>query len=123
MNEGILAKYRVLRTKQMEGLVAENCYAKKSYTFLEAEQCENFHMINDYKLNLINSFWKDHVPKHVLSYKSCITETGIEQMETIAEKDKAFADCHENWVKDFKNVQSQDLELRARKLFGKNLEA
>ena len=54
--------------RQLEGLVAENCYGKKSFSYLEAEQCEKFHMTNDYKLNLINSFWKDHVPKHVLSY-------------------------------------------------------
>ena len=68
LHEGILAKYQVLRTKQLEGIVAENCYGKKSYSYLEAEQCEKFHFKNDYKLNLIDSFWKDHAPKHVLSY-------------------------------------------------------
>ena len=123
LEEGILTKYRVLRTKQLEGLVSENCYSKKSYTYLEAEQCDEFHFKNDYKLNLISTFWKDHAPKHILSHKSCLTDIGLEQMETIAEKDRAYADCHSSWVKDFKEVQSQDLEARARNLFGKNLEA
>ena len=121
LETGILTKYRVLRTQQIEGLVVENCYKKKNLNVLEAEQCDHFHHQNDYKLNLLNTFFKDHAAKHILSYQQC--EREVANLESIAEKDKAYADCHNNWLSDFKNNQSEDLELRARKLFGKNLEA
>ena len=120
LEDGILSKYMVLRTKQLEQIVADKCYSKKSFTYLEAEQCENFHFKNDYKLNLIQSFWKDHEAKHILSYKTCMA--GVDKLDSVVEKDKAYADCHDSWVKDFKNVQSQELEVRARQLFGKSLE-
>ena len=74
-------------------------------------------------MNLIDSFWRDHAAKHVISHKSCLTEIGLDQVDTIAEKDKAYADCHNNWIKDFKNNQSNELEARARMMFGKTLDA
>ena len=47
---------------------------------------------------------------------------GLNAFGTVAEKDKAFADCHNDWIKDFKVNQSQILEARARTLLGRNLE-
>ena len=70
---------------------------------MEAEQCEEFHMRNDYKLRLIGSFWDDHVPKHINDYRACMTKTGIENMSSSLEKERAFADCHKDWVRDFKD--------------------
>ena len=102
MENGILAKYRVLRARQLEQLVAENCYTSKKFTFDEAGQCATFHLENDYKMNQIDTFWKDHIPKHAQAYSSCLTKTGLDALDTVAAKDKAFAQCHEEWVMDFK---------------------
>ena len=77
LEDGILNKFRALRTKQLENLVAQNCYTGKKFTFDEAEFCEKYHYENDYKLNLINTFWADHIPKHANTYLSCLTKTGV----------------------------------------------
>ena len=81
--------------------------------------CSKFHFENDYKLNAIDNFWRDHFPKHFQAYKRC--NEGLESLANVADKDKAFADCHNDWMKDFKENQSQALEVRARSLLGKNL--
>ncbi len=120
LESGILTKYRVLRTRQLEQVAAQNCYGNKSYTFLEAEQCEKFLMQNDFKLNLIKDFYKDHHAKHYLSHQACADQAN--EASTIVGKDKAYADCHNAWVSDFKQNQSQELEARARALIGKGLE-
>ena len=104
----------------MESLVSENCYGNKSYTMLEAEQCDEFHFKHDYKLNLVNSFWNDHVSKHLLSYNQCYENT--KDIGTVAEKDRSFAECHKDWLKDFSDVKSWELEGRARKLLGKGFD-
>ena len=100
LNEGILLKYKMLRTKQLESLVATNCYENPKFNLNEAEVCHKFHFENDYKLNSIGSFWKDHVSKHIRDYHKC--NSGLDQLQSVAEKDRAFADCHASWVKDFK---------------------
>ena len=79
-------------------------------------------MRNDYKLRLIGSFWDDHVPKHINDYRACMTSTGIENMSTTVDKERAFADCHREWVRDFKDNQSQNLEMRARQLLGRGFD-
>ena len=71
LNEGILLKFRMLRTKQLESLVASNCYENSKFTLNEAEICQKFHFENDYKLNAIGSFWRDHVSKHIKDYQKC----------------------------------------------------
>ena len=121
LDTGILTKYRVLRQQQLEKLAIKNCYANRSFTVMEAEACEDFHFKNDYKMNLISSFWKDHIPKHLNAYEGCFSKE-IQALGSVGEKDKAFADCHKAWIKDFRNNKSQELEIRARQLFGKSLE-
>ena len=98
----------------------KNCYESSKYTFAEAQMCETFHYDNDYKLNSIKTFWKDHVSKHVKSYQECNKASA--SLATIADKDKAFADCHKDWIREFKTNQSQLLEVRAREFLGKNLD-
>ena len=120
LEQGILTKYKVLRTRQLEGIVVKNCYENKQFTYNEAEMCEKFHMDNDYKLNAVSNFWKDHVSRHVKSYYQC--SQGLERFESVADKDRAFADCNKHWIKEFKENESQSLELRARTLLGKNLD-
>ena len=72
LEEGILQKYKVLRTKQLEQNISANCFGDSKLTVWEAEQCEKFHYDNDYKLKIMGSFWKDHIPKHVKAYQSCL---------------------------------------------------
>ena len=43
LETGILTKFRVLRTRQLEGVVANKCFENESYNFSEAEACERFH--------------------------------------------------------------------------------
>ena len=106
----------------MEGTVVKNCYENKSYTFEEAEICEKFHFDNDYKLNAIKTFWRDHIPKHLNAYQSCADQATSLEDATILEKEQVFADCHNAWVRDFKDNKVYEMELRARDLLGKNLE-
>ena len=69
LHEGILSKFKQLRTRQLEKHIAETCYAKKSSSIKDAEQCQKFTMNNDYKLNQINNFMSDHIPKHIEQYQ------------------------------------------------------
>ena len=104
LEEGILLKYKVLRMRQLEQSISENCYGDSKLNMHEAEMCQNFHIENDYKLKIMDGFWKDHIPKHVKGYQSCMN--GIDKIETVVEKDKAFADCHKQWMKDWKQNKS-----------------
>ena len=120
LESGILTKFRVQRTRQLESITVKNCWENSKFTFAEADMCTKFHFDNDYKMNAIDNFWKDHFPKHYLTYKRC--SDGLDSLSSVAEKDKAYADCHKDWMKDFKEEQSQNLEARARALLGKNME-
>ena len=120
LEQGILLKYKVLRQKQLDKQVSSNCYGDSKLNVLEAEMCENFYQKNDYKMKILGSFWADHIPKHVTAYQGCMNAT--HGLESVAEKDKAFADCHKHWIRDWKENGSQELEARARMLFAKNLE-
>ena len=122
LEQGILARFNALRQRQLEQAIAQNCYSKKSYTYLEAEMCEKFHYDNDYKSNQIKSFWEDHISKHLRGYGTC--EDGAKQMQdaTVLEKETYFADCHNAWIRDFKDQKHFELEVRARELLGKNLQ-
>ena len=51
-------------------------------------------------MNSIKSFWKDHMSKHIKDYQKC--NDVIAAHSTVADKDKAYADCHKDWVRDFK---------------------
>ena len=120
LNYGILTKYQQLRTKQLEERAAKECYGNSKLSYLEAEECEAFIYKNDYKMKQINSFWGDHIPIHLLNYNKCVNAANT-QSNTL-EKEMVFKDCHKNWVGEFKHNTAYELELRARKLLGKNLE-
>ena len=57
-------------------------------------------MKNDYKLNKIQKFWDDHVSRHIIAHDDCAK--AVADLKTIVEKDKAYNDCHNSWVSDFK---------------------
>ena len=88
LEEGILTKFRALRTRQLEGAVVNKCYENSSYTFNEAEECERFTFDNDFKLNQINNFWMDHISKHVRDYQRCVSVS--DGQGSVADKDRAF---------------------------------
>ena len=69
LEEGILAKLRLQREQQLLDTLADKCYTNNDYTFAQAQQCEEFYMKNDFKLNLLNSFVRDHMTKHFQSYQ------------------------------------------------------
>ena len=104
----------------MEERAAKECYGNSKLSYLEAEECEAFIYKNDYKMKQINSFWGDHIPIHLLNYNKCVNAANT-QSNTL-EKEMVFKDCHKNWVGEFKHNTAYELELRARKLLGKNLE-
>ena len=51
LSGGILARFSALRQRQLDVSIAQNCYTKKSLSYMEAEMCEKFHYENDYKSN------------------------------------------------------------------------
>ena len=71
LEEGILQKLTLDRQKLLDSHIAKNCYQNKNYNYLQAKQCENFHRSNDFKLNMLKTFYKDHALKEWLSYEDC----------------------------------------------------
>ena len=100
LTDGILTKFHLMRTKQLEAQIIEACYKKKSLNIDQAEACENFYMDNDYKLKNIEKFWEDHIPKHLINYQGCVNHAMTQK--TTLEKERVFDDCHNDWIKDFK---------------------
>tara|TARA_B110000503_G_C6790585_1_gene267086 strand:+ start:285 stop:416 length:132 start_codon:yes stop_codon:yes gene_type:complete len=43
-------------------------------------------------------------------------------MSSTVEKEKVFAQCHNEWVSDFTGAQNAALEERAKRLLGKTFE-
>ena len=122
LEEGILLKFKVLRTRQLEMKAAEQCYQNDALNFEEAQKCENFLFKNDFKLNAINNFFSENTIRHVKAHQTCLSAAQGPHFSTVAEKDKAYQQCHNDWVRDFKNEKVFELEVRARQLLGSNLE-
>ena len=68
----------------------------------------------DYKLNLIKNFAADHLARHVNAYEQCFTSEAFTALKKNEDKDRAFLDCHNHWIKNLNENVSQDLELKAR---------
>ena len=65
IEDGIILKLQAVRQKELEEFVVKNCYQNKTYSFLQAQKCEEFHYKNDFKLGILSSFFNDHIPKHL----------------------------------------------------------
>ena len=77
--------------------------------------CEDFHYSNDYKLNLLGSFVRDHLTKHLIDFdESCVSGSAISSLDTNEDKDRAFLKCKDGWISNFKNNASLDMEVKAR---------
>ena len=94
----------------------KNCYQAEEYTFQQAEQCEQFHMQNDYKMNLLNTFWRDHIWKHEMEHERCYKNERFHGLSSNEEKDRSFLACHNKWVKNLKEKVTVDLKARAHEL-------
>ena len=118
---GILQKYQVLRMRQLEQLAIDKCYNDKKLNFSEAEICENFLYSNDFKVNAIKNFFSDNTVRHVKEYMACQDDEQVQGQPSLLGKERAFMQCHNEWIKNFKNNTVYELEERARKYLGKNL--
>ncbi len=116
LEDGIILRLQVERQKQLEQYVVKNCYQNKTYNFLQAQKCEEFHYKNDYKLNILNSFFNDHIVKHLNEYEKCWKSPEFDRLNKIEDKDLAFLECHERWVNNLRNNIVPDLEIRAKEL-------
>ena len=116
MEEGILLKMRAHRMKQLDSYVASNCYRTKDYNFIQGQTCEKFHYENDFKLGIIDSFFSDHIVKHLANYEQCWANKNFLSLKTVAEKDRSFLECHKKWIRSLKEEVPNELEFRARNL-------
>ena len=71
LENGILLKLKHLRIKEIEEHTIKNCFENKSYNYLHAQKCAEFHRLNDYKINLMERFFADHMIKHNINYEMC----------------------------------------------------
>ena len=117
LEEGILTKLRLERQQQLMTMLADKCYKNNDYTFLQAERCERFYTENDFKLNLLGSFVREHTLPHLQQHEKCYSGAAFESLATNEEKDRAFEACHSKWLSTLKSEVAFDLELKARQLF------
>ena len=102
LEDGIILRLQVERQKELEGHIVRNCYEQKSYTFMQAQKCEEFHYKNDFKLQMLKNYFSDHIPKHLNDYEKCWKTTEFQQLKTVEDKDRAFMSCHEKWLRNLK---------------------
>ena len=116
IEDGIVLKLQAVRQREIEEFVIKNCYQNKTYTFMQAQKCEEFHYKNDFKLNLLNTFFNDHIPKHLKQYETCWRNEEFDALKTNEDKDLAFLQCHEKWLGNLRENVVPELETRVRDL-------
>ena len=114
LEDGIILKQQILRQKELEEYVVKNCYQNRTYNFLQAQKCEEFHYANDFKLNLLKTFFSDHIARHLKQYETCWKNAEFESLNTNEEKDLAFVECHDKWVANIRENVVPELEGRVR---------
>ena len=68
-------------------------------------------------MNVLKSFFNDHIIKHLDEYESCWKNDEFEKFKTNEDKDRSFLKCHKDWIKDLQQNVNDSLEVRARELF------
>ena len=117
IDEGIVLHLQARRMQELERLVADKCYTGNDFSFLQAQKCEEYHYKNDFKLNLLNSFFSDHMTKHYKAYESCWRSPEFNALSSTEEKDRAFVECHNRWIQNLRGNVSHELDVKARELF------
>ena len=84
---------------------------------MQAQKCEEFYYVNDFKLNMMESFVSDFMTRHLLEYQACWQNPKFEALQTNEEKDREYLACHKQWIRNLKENVSQELELKARQSF------
>ena len=116
IEDGIVLKLQAVRQREIEEFVIKNCYQNKTYTFMQAQKCEEFHYKNDFKLNLLSTFFNDHIPKHLKQYEACWRNEEFDSLKTNEDKDIAFLECHDKWLGNLRENVVPELETRVRDL-------
>ena len=117
LNSGILQTLRLQRERDLNGVIAEQCFAD-DFNYLQAARCEKFVRANDFKMNLIQNFAKDHLVKHQLAYDAeCINSDEMKALGSVVEKDRAYVYCHNHFLRRLRQDVLPDLEEKARDLF------
>ena len=78
--------------------------------------CEHYYTKNDFKLNILDKFVGDHLPKHLVEIANCFSNQEFKSLPTIADKDRAFLECKNNWRSNLLNKVVPDLEVKAIQL-------
>ena len=122
LDEGIVNYNIAKRERELDAYILKNCYksAKFDYTYLQSQKCEEFHRNNDYKLNLLNNFSRDHLWKHAIEYERCYKTFELSQMANDIDRDRSFLACHNKWIDNIESKVKGDLIQRATELFNKD---
>ncbi len=116
IEDGIVLKLQAVRQRELEEYVVKNCYQNRTYTFMQGQKCEEFHYKNDFKLNMLKTFFNDHIVKHLKNYEACWKNSEFEALQTNEDKDLAFIACHDKWVANIRENVVPELETRVRDL-------
>ena len=116
IEDGIVLKLQALRQRELEEYVVKNCYQNKTYNFLQAQKCEEFHYKNDFKLNILKTFFNDHITKHLKNYETCWKNPEFDALKANEDKDLAFVQCHGKWIANLRENVVPELEGRVREL-------
>lgn len=114
IEDGIVLKLQLLRQKELHQHVVKNCFQNKTYNYLHALKCEEFHYENDFKINALSNFFAEHITKHVAQYEQCWKTPEFQALNTNEDKDFSFLECHRNWLANLRENVTPDLEARVR---------
>ena len=117
LEDGILTKLRLQREQQLLGTLADKCYSNNDHTYAQAMACEDFYKKNDFKLNLLKGFVRDHMTKHLQTYEKCYTGDAFDTLPSNEQKDREFLACHNDWISNLKNNVALELDMKARDVF------
>ena len=117
LEEGILGKLRLVRKQQLLDTLADRCYKNNDYTYAQAMMCEQWYEKNDFKMNLLDSFVRDHMTKHLLNYEKCYSGAAFDALPSNEDRDREFLACHNKWISNLKSNVALELDVKARDLF------
>ena len=97
-------------------LSATKCYRRQDLSYEQAVKCEEYYTKNDFKLNLIDRFTEDYMPKQLTDLQKCFSGEEFESLSSLADKDRHFLACKTNWRSNLFATVIPELEAKAREL-------
>ena len=116
LSEGVLLQLRLQRERDLSKFVISKCYQRKDLSFEQAEKCEEYYTANDFKLNLIDRFTSDYLPRQLVELERCIGSEDFQSLPSLADKDRAFLACKNNWRANLFGTVLPELEAKAKEL-------